>query len=463
MVFSEYVFLFLFLPMACLAIGLCPARFRLLPLTFLSYLFYGWLRYDYCLLMLVSTILDYLVGLGLNRFEGRARRRFLLSCSIVGNLGILFFFKYRLFAGEAWNGLAHTLSLPTVGLADSLVLPVGISFYTFQSLSYTVDVYRKQIPPERNFILFAAYISMFPQLVAGPIVRFGAVRAGLQKLPITLEGVAAGSQRFMVGLAKKVLIADQVAPLAVALFDGGARGASNAWVGVLAFTVQIAFDFSGYSDMAIGLGRMLGLRLPENFDRPYRARSVTEFWRRWHMTLGAWFRDYVYIPLGGNRRSRARTLCNLVATMLLCGAWHGAAWVFIIWGAWHGAFLLIERTGMLRKVVGRGALGWAYAFLVVVLGWVWFKSPTAGRAIEIFGDLFGGTGVGTLDLLGYRSARGPLLALLSGLGFTFLVPGSATWCRRITVPRAALALGLFLMTILFLMFQLKAPFLYYQF
>jgi alginate O-acetyltransferase complex protein AlgI len=462
MVFSEYAFLFLFLPVCLSCLLITRASARRWTLLGFSYLFYGWVRYDFCLIMAASTLLDYGVARAMEGRVDRVRRR-LLTLSIVGNVGLLAWFKYRFFAATAFDGLANHIGLPPLALQGSLILPAGISFYTFQSLSYTVDVYRRTITPEKNLATFATYISLFPQLVAGPIVRFAEVRESLMKLRAGLSDWALGAQRFMIGLAKKVLIANQVAPCADALFGGAGDGALDAWVGVFAFGVQIAFDFSGYSDMAIGLGRMLGLTFPENFRSPYQATSVTDFWRRWHMTLGAWFRDYLYIPLGGNRAGRARTTINLVVTMLLCGLWHGANWTFLIWGAWHGLLLLLERVGLLPNQNRWRIVGQPFTLLLVMLGWVWFASASVSVAMPIFEKLFFAEGIGEWTLLWPHHGTLGLTAIGVGLGFALFAPPSQRFAAALSPKRAVVSFIMFLLAVLFLLFEGEQIFLYFQF
>ena len=462
MVFSDYVFLFVFLPVALACFWVTPLRFRTALLLAASYLFYGWVRYDFCLIMAASTLLDFGVGRGMEN-AASGRRRALLALSLVGNLGLLAWFKYRFFATTSYDSLAITMGWPTLDLGGHLILPAGISFYTFQSLSYSIDVYRGTIPPERNLLRFAAYIALFPQLVAGPIVRFADVRSALGRLAPTFDDLALGAQRFMLGLAKKVLIANQVAPFADALFAGGGQGALDAWVGTLGYAVQIAFDFSAYSDMAIGLGRMLGFRFPENFRSPYQACSVTDFWRRWHQTLGAWFRDYLYIPLGGNRKGKLRTTFNLAATMLLCGLWHGANATFLFWGAWHGLLLLLERARLFPCAEVRTVWNQASTFLLVTLGWVWFASSDLDEASRIFGLLFLSDGWGPWTLLWPSADRMPILALSLGLLIAWLAPASQEVARTRTPLRSILLVLIFLLSLLFLLFERDQSFLYFQF
>ena len=462
MVFSEYVFVFVFLVVALGVHLLTPRRWRLIPLTLLSYLFYGWVRFDFCLIMLGSTLLDYCVG-GLIPTRKEMRSKKLLLCvSICGNLGLLGYFKYRGFFVANINSVAAQLGLGQIEVAD-LVLPIGISFYTFQSMSYTIDVYRGQLNAERNFWRFAAYISMFPQLVAGPIVRLRDLRGQLNRPGASWDSFASGAFLFMLGLSKKVLVADSVAGFADQFFDLGGGNAINAWAGLLAFAVQIYFDFSGYSDMAIGLGAMLGFRFPQNFDSPYKSASITEFWRRWHITLGSWFRDYLYIPLGGNRHGPMRTGFNRLSVFFLCGLWHGAQWTFVVWGLYHGLLLALERvtrwSERRRARMGRQAL----TFLLVILGWVPFRANSLSEALEVLGDLVGRRGLGEFSLSPFVDPSLGVTALGSGLLLAFLAPNTEWLRQRLTPARAALAVVLFCFSLLTILYQDDRPFLYFRF
>ncbi len=344
MLFSSNVFLFLFLPVFLLIYYLTPDKLKNATLLVASLLFYTWGEQILVLVMVTSTLVDYSSA----RIIENGFRRTGLWLSIGANLSILFFFKYLNFfvdnihsiAGMFGDSLGHGLHFTDVAL------PLGISFYTFQSMSYTVEVYRGSVKPTRRFIDFACFVTMFPQLVAGPIVRYAEISKDLIRKKFSAESFAEGIWRFTLGLGKKVIlanhigaVADQIYKLPLAEMD-----TSLAWLAAISYTFQIYFDFSGYSDMAIGLGKMLGFNFPENFNRPYRAVSITDFWRRWHMTLSLWFRDFLYIPLGGNRKRRRRTFVNLILVFLVTGLWHGAAWTFIVWGLYHGFFLILERT-----------------------------------------------------------------------------------------------------------------------
>ncbi len=373
MVFSSIIFLCLFLPAVLILYYVLPGRARNAWLFAASLFFYAWGEPRYILVMLFSTVFDYCNGRLIEYFSSRNKpwaTRALLVLSVAGNLGILCFFKYTDFVIENINRLAGT----DFGLLQ-LTLPIGISFYTFQTMSYTIDVYRGEIPAQKNIISFGMYVCMFPQLIAGPIVRYKDVRREVDGRVVTASGAADGLQRFLIGLAKKVLLANQIGALwdEISGLSSADMSAALAWLGAAAYTFQIYFDFSGYSDMAIGLGEMFGFHFPENFDHPYESKSVAEFWRRWHMTLGGWFREYLYIPLGGSRRGVPRQIFNLFAVWFLTGLWHGAGWNFILWGLYYFALLVLEKF-VLRRALERlpAFFKHLYTSLAVVIGWVIF-------------------------------------------------------------------------------------------
>ena len=393
-----------------LAVGLCMlARWTKRPwvrnglLLLFSLAFYAWGEPTYVFLMLGAILANYLLA-----FRVR-ESRLVFVCAVALDLGMLAVFKYLDLLISAANGLFR-LNLPGAHLA----LPIGISFYTFQILSYVIDVRRGDVPPARNLVDFAAYVSMFPQLIAGPIVRYVDVAADLRRLNGDISTAAAGARRFCMGLAKKVLLANTLASAADTAFGmTGSLNFGGAWAGLIAYALQIYFDFSGYSDMAIGLGKMLGFSFPENFRYPYVSLSVKEFWRRWHLSLSTWFRDYLYIPLGGSRRGKGRTLLNLLIVFALCGLWHGANWTFLLWGLWHGLFLCLERLSFMKKL--QEALPkwvrWCYTALVVLLGWVLFRADNLGMALQYAGNLFSLEGVWISEVLTVQSGA----ALLAGI------------------------------------------------
>lgn len=414
MVFSSLIFLFLFLPVTLLVYYGSPRKLRNVILLVASLIFYAWGEPVYILIMVFSTVFDYFNGLLIDKYrhrKGIARAVFIGS--MTGSLGILGFFKYAGFLVDNINQLFH-LHLQTADLP----LPVGISFYTFQTMSYVVDVYLNKVPVQRNIISFGAYVTMFPQLVAGPIVKYGDIAGQLESRRVTLERFGEGAELFMRGLAKKVLLANNIGLLwtSVKAEPFAELSVLSAWLGIIAFTLQIYFDFSGYSDMARGLGKMFGFDFMENFRYPYISGSVTEFWRRWHISLGAWFREYVYIPLGGNRQGMAKQLRNVLVVWFLTGLWHGASWNFIVWGLYFGFFVMIEKLFLLRLLERFPAwIRHVYTLLIVILGWVLFEMEHLASAWRFIGVMFGVYGNGFADRQASYdlSANAVLLAVLA--------------------------------------------------
>ena len=375
MVFSSVTFLYFFLPVFLVAYLVLPLRNFVLLAA--SLFFYAWGELGYVFLLLGSIALNWAAGLAIARFGTRGARA-MLGAGIAGNLLLLGVFKYANFAIENFGPL-----LGVTAELQPMHFPVGISFFTFQAMSYLVDVYRRDASAERNPLLLATYISMFPQLVAGPIVRFRSIQGELHARTINTRKFERGIRFLAIGLAQKLVIANSLAVPVDAIFGVAPADLTTplAWLAATSYTLQIYFDFAGYSNMAIGLGLMLGFHLPVNFDYPYVAQSITEFWRRWHITLSTWFRDYLYIPLGGNRSGALRTYRNLLIVFLLCGLWHGAAWTFVVWGLYHGAFLVIERVGFLNALARTPrALRHVYTLVVVVVGFVIFRADTLAYA-----------------------------------------------------------------------------------
>ena len=415
MVFSSLTFLFGYLPLTLALYFITPLRRRNFVLLLASLFFYGWGEPVYVGVMLLSIFIDYTHGLLVERFRGRDRlARWFVGQSVVFNLLLLGFFKY-------WDFLAVNLSLlPGVSIPElGLPLPLGISFFTFQTMSYTIDVYRQDAPVQRNAIAFGAYVTLFPQLIAGPIVKYKTVAKELVKRTVTSEDFAQGVCRFTVGLGKKVLLANAAGELWESCLGTQAAGTlttAGGWTGLLAFGFQIYFDFSGYSDMAIGLGRMLGFRFDENFDHPYLSASVGEFWRRWHMSLTSWFREYLYIPLGGNRGGTARTLRNLLIVWFCTGFWHGASWNFILWGLYFALWIILERFA-LRDLLARTPV-WirrGYTLAVVFVGWGIFAMEELGACGRYLAVCFGGGPLwSALDTYRLRSYAATLLLLALG-------------------------------------------------
>lgn len=389
MLFTSPIFLFLFLPLFLLIYYVSPEKLKNVMLLIFSLLFYWWGENKIVLVMLFSAMVDFSCGI----LIAKGFRRFTLAISILVNLGLLGFFKYYNFAFENYVSALDFLGLSNSGLesAPNIVLPIGISFYTFQTMSYTIDVYRGNAKASRNFIDFATYVTMFPQLVAGPIVRYIDIQSQLRDKSLSLNNFSLGAGRFIVGLSKKMLIANPCGALADNVFLNNISDLSTgwAWIGILAYAFQIYYDFSGYSDMAIGLGKMLGFDFLENFNFPYVAKSVQEFWRRWHISLSTWFRDYLYISIGGNRQGSTRTYLNLTIVFVATGLWHGASWNFVVWGLFHGAFLVIERLGFSRLLhMVPNTIQRAYLILVVLVGWVFFRVENLEIAIDYILVLF---------------------------------------------------------------------------
>jgi alginate O-acetyltransferase complex protein AlgI len=375
MVFSSVMFLFRYLPIFFLIYFLVPGRGKNVILFLGSLIFYAWGEPVYVVLMLFSTVVDYVNGRLIGRFRGRAQAKFFLVFSVVINLFILCFFKYADFLIQTINNLTGA-SLPLLNLP----LPIGISFYTFQTMSYTIDVYRSKAKVQKSILDFGVYVTMFPQLIAGPIVKYSSVEENLHNRKTDMVGISRGVKRFVAGLAKKALLANTIGELwaVISAMEFESISVFTAWIGIFAFAFQIYFDFSGYSDMAIGLGEIMGFHFPENFNYPYIASSITEFWRRWHISLGSWFREYVYIPLGGNRKGVPRQLLNILIVWTLTGIWHGAGWNFLLWGLWFAFLLMLEKL-FLGKVLSRlpKGIGILYNTAAVLFGWVLFalESP----------------------------------------------------------------------------------------
>ena len=392
MVFSSPLFVLLFLPLTLAAYYTLPRRARNGVLLVASMLFYAWGELRYLPLVAGSVLFNGWMGMRIGDADEPAARRRWLSVAVVVNLMTLAVFKYANFAFENWAAVAPWLGVAPAAVAVATIpLPLGISFFTFHAISYVVDVYKRNAAPQRHLPTFALYILLFPQLIAGPIIRWRDIADQLARRTERRADVAYGVRRFIVGLAKKVLIANTLGRVADPLFalPAGELTTPLAWLALACYTLQIYFDFSGYSDMAIGLMRMFGFHILENFNYPYIACSVREFWRRWHISLSNWFRDYLYVPLGGNRRGPRREYANLVVVFLLCGLWHGASWPFVLWGAWHGAFLVAERAGLGRVLARLGLLAHAYAIAAVTLGWVLFRCDTLAHAAAFYAALFG--------------------------------------------------------------------------
>ena len=390
MLFTSPVFLFLFLPIVLSLYYLFPDKAKNNLLLMASLFFYAWGEVYYVLLMLFSILINYGFGLAIEFIKQDKSKKIALGVAVSTNLLILISLKYVNFIADNINIILGEFSLKTINLAE-IPLPIGISFFTFQAMSYIIDVYRKEAKVEKNILNLALYISLFPQLIAGPIVRFHDVAEQIHHRVVSASLFFSGTQRFIYGLAKKLLIANPLGAVADQIFSlpPDELIMPVAWLGVTCYTLQIYFDFSGYSDMAIGLGRMFGFRFLENFNYPYISKSIQEFWRRWHISLSSWFRDYLYIPLGGNRKGPIRTYFNLLTVFFLCGLWHGSSWNFIIWGLYHGGFLMLEKIG-LGRVISQQAkpLQHLYALLAVMVGWVFFRAETLSDALTFLQTMF---------------------------------------------------------------------------
>jgi alginate O-acetyltransferase complex protein AlgI len=468
MLFNSYEFLFLFLPVVLAGYFLLRAnRPRLILLTLLSYVFYGWWDWRFCGLMFLTTVVDYACGLGIDRSRAAAGRRFWLLLSIVSGLMLLGFFKYYELLARTTNDVAGWFRgapaevLPIL----HLILPIGISFYTFHSMSYTIDVYRGVVKPAESFWNFSCFVSLFTQLVAGPIIRYRDMAEQLVSRTHSMDKAAKGVCFLVVGLVKKVIVADGVVPLVNAGFDMTAPGLAASWVGVLSYAVQIYFDFSGYSDMAVGLGYLFGFQIPQNFNSPYKAQSITDYWRRWHMSLSTWLRDYLYVSLGGNRKGAMRTYVNLFLTMLLGGLWHGANWTFLVWGGYHGLLLAVERA------TGKKSLAWwappwvrqAFTFVLVLVGWVLFRCPSLTQAGAVLGGMMGRRGVGSLAGMTWAEHPLPWLVLAAGLAVAWWCPNSWEIRWRHGWRTALLMTVLFVICVGVILVNSSSPFLYFQF
>ena len=460
MVFSSIPFLFYFLPVVLIAYFAVPWKLKNAVLLLSSLIFYGWGEPKLLGLMVFTIALFFLCGLAIEKSTTQKRKKLWLTVSVVVSIGLLAVFKYADFFIDSFNSLTG-LGLPLLKLA----LPVGISFYTFQCLSYTIDVYRGTVPAQRNPISFGAYVALFPQLIAGPIVRYADIARELDSRSHSWENMALGLRRFLIGLSKKVILADNFA-LLVSLFRESAEpSVLFYWMYAVAFTLNIYFDFSGYSDMAIGLGRILGFHFIENFNYPYLSKSITEFWRRWHMSLGSWFRDYVYIPLGGNRVSSGRWVLNILVVWMLTGLWHGAAWNFVLWGLLYALFLLAEKWLPLEKFPD--VLRHGYTLLVVMLGFVLFNGESLAQVGSDLAGLFGLAGVPAVspEAVYYLKSYG-LLFLLGFVGATPVVRNAAdrlykTWWGQLLEP--LVLMGLLLVCTAYLVDGSFSPFLYFRF
>ena len=473
MVFSSETFLFLFLPLFLAAYYLTPGRHRSVTILIGSYAFYGWWRIDFLALLVLTTLWTYAFGRAIGAAATPRAARLWLTIGLAGCLTVLGVFKYLNFFIDSLAALWGT-DAEGLGVHWRLILPIGVSFYVFQAVSYLVDVYRRDAVATARFFDFAAFIALFPQLIAGPILRFKDLAGQFAQRDHSVDLFLTGMTVFAIGLAKKVLLADTVAPLANLAFQTPDPSLALSWIGAVAYAIQLYFDFSGYSDMAIGIGLMLGFHFMANFDTPYVSRSITEFWRRWHISLSVWLRDYLYIPLGGNRRGRVRTYVNLMLVMVLGGLWHGANWTFVLWGLWHGIWLAVERATGRARGTGLAALG--STLLIVLLGWVMFRAADVGQALGVYRGMLGLNGMALAPDIALAITAESQLFLMLGIAVAALEPRlNALASLRLhpgpdgtlTVLNAAvpalLMTGLGTFAVMKMAEQSFSPFLYFQF
>lgn len=470
MVFSSSVFLFGFLPLLFGFYFLAKDKYRNYVLLLFSLVFYGWGGPSYLVLMIGLVMADYLFALAVDYFKPRYLKRLFLILAIISNIGILGYYKYTNFIVDNINNLFGSSFV-----VEKIVLPIGISFFTFQAMSYVIDVYRGDSAAQKNPFYVLLYVSLFPQLVAGPIVRYKTVENEIIKRETTVEGFAAGLERFIIGFAKKVIVSNQTGALADAIFGMSSIDGPVAWLGAIAYTLQIYFDFSAYSDMAIGLGRIFGFHFEENFNFPYISRSITEFWRRWHISLSTWFRDYIYIPLGGNRKGLARQLFNMFVVWTLTGIWHGAEWNFILWGVYYFILLAIEKLFLLKWLDRLPKfLGHIYTLIAVIFGWVLFRCDDGlAHCIKYVKTMlrFHITEGGLEKVNLYLHQYG--LYLMIGIIFSFpiyrwlkgKIAAKCSGKAQVAAGAAGyvLLLGVFFVSVLFLVNSTYNPFIYFRF
>jgi alginate O-acetyltransferase complex protein AlgI len=480
MIFASPVFLFLFLPVFLLVYYATPLRWRSAVILLGSSVFYGWWRVDFLLLLYGIIAVSWMTALGIEKWRDSPRALWLMRGGVAANLLTLGYFKY-------WNFGVNSLFtvLIKAGIEPSatfvhVLLPIGISFFVFHAISYIVDVWRKDTPATHNLFDFAAFITLFPHLIAGPVLRYKDLAWQFKNRRHGWDLFSEGCHRFMAGFAKKVLIADTVAPLADAAFMLDSPTMGDAWLGIGAYTIQLYFDFSGYSEMAVGLALMMGFRFIENFNFPYISRSITEFWRRWHISLSTWLRDYLYIPLGGNRKGPVRTYVNLILTMLLGGLWHGANWTFILWGAWHGCLLAAERLLDVKpertQTFGRQLASLILTQLAVIAGWTLFRAPDIGKAMDFYRAMAGLQGLSLSDAYAWQIRTVMVLALAAGIAVVFIQPLLARYRTPVALSKESIAMKVstpawlqgmiavfFLAAVTRLLAMSYSPFLYFQF
>ena len=482
MVFASPIFLFLFLPLFLFVYYLTPFRWRSAIILLGSSVFYAWWRLDFLFLLYGIIAWSWAIGFAIEKWREKPFASWILVTGVVANLLTLGYFKYWNFGINSFNAILIKSGVAPPVEFVQILLPIGISFFVFHAISYIVDVWRRDTAATRNIFDFAAFITLFPHLIAGPVLRYKDLAWQFASRKHSVDLFAEGAYRFMSGFAKKVLIADSVAPLADAAFSIENPTLVDSWLGVIAYAVQLYFDFAGYSEMAVGLALMMGFRFIENFNHPYTSRSITEFWRRWHISLSTWLRDYLYIPLGGNRKGRVRTYINLFLTMLLGGLWHGANWTFILWGAWHGILLAAEKViGEIRgkkksNNLALNASKQVYCLLAVLIGWVLFRSHDMEGAISFYEGMGGMNGLAISDTLAWQIKGVSLVALAAGVALIFGLPYLDRYRKPVPLSEGSVAIethapvfmqvivsGLFLLAVTRLIAMSYSPFLYFQF
>ncbi len=468
MLFSSAIFLFVFLPLVLLVYYVLPKKLKNICLLLASLAFYTFGEKELVLIILASTIVDFFAGIIIEKGYKKTG----LFLSVLVNLSFLIYFKYATFLFENYNQFLDILGITSAKIRNlpKIVLPLGISFYTFQTMSYTIDVYRGNVKANKNFIDFATYVTLFPQLIAGPIVRYKDIEKQLTNRNPNINQFSEGVERFIIGLAKKMIIANNLAFLADTIFNTPTEFVSTyvTWIGILAYAFQIYYDFSGYSDMAIGLGKMFGFEFLENFNYPYLAKSIKEFWRRWHISLSTWFRDYLYISLGGNRKGKIRTYINLIIVFLITGLWHGASWSFIIWGLLHGFFLILERLGLDKFLLKLGKpISHIYTILVVLIAWVFFRADTVPKALLYIKQMFAFKTIPNVEFINYYLTKEVLFAFLLAIIFSFPVyikindKFSDNLYFKSLKP--VLLLLLFVISVMYVAIDSYNPFIYFRF
>lgn len=460
MIFSSTLFLFVFLPIVLVVYYLIDYRLKNTWLLLASLIFYAWGEPKYIILMLTSIIVNYILGLAIEKKRNKAKSASvsILICSIIFNLFVLLYFKYYDFFVQNINRIASR-DFPLKHIA----LPVGISFYTFQIMSYVIDVYRGNVTAQKNILNLGLYIALFPQLIAGPIVRYIDIEKQLKERRLCINQISDGVQRFIVGFSKKILIADRLAPLVDTIFAQNGISAPSAWIGIIAYSLQIFFDFSGYSDMAIGLGQMFGFKFCDNFNYPYISKTIKEFWRRWHISLSTWFKDYVYIPLGGSRCGVLRSYTNLIVIFFLTGFWHGASWNFIVWGLYYVVFLIIERLGFEKRLESMPQIiQHIYALLVIMIGWVFFRADGLRAAVVYIKSMFVWNENAWKDLYVLMD-RQSVFVLIIGIILATPICKKIKYLKENGILKNLLLFCVFLVAISYMLGSGFSPFLYFRF